>query len=467
MHSRRRPRTATRSKRTSQPPSSGCAASQASAARRIRRTFSAVTISAGSPNDAPDFDFTSQTTSSSPRRATRSSSFPATQTFVASTRYPRRRYHQAARRSAAFLAVAGLVAARLERAAVDRRRPPPPDDRGVRRGDVADVRAEAVARVDRVRRPHVAVARHLRDDRGGGDRGALLVAVDDRAVRGRARAEAEAVDEAGVGRLAGPERLAQAAEVRAVEPVPVDHGRREDVDGDPLGAGEHRAVHRLARLAVELLRVVQERERPGPVVAEPRQVEQDAGDHERAGERPPPGLVRPGDEAHAEPAVEREQLRAGPARVALRLALPHLAHPGLLAHLGAEVVELRAAHVPDREHLDPLDLGGMEGERALDPDPEGVLADGERLAGAGALPLDHDPLERLDPLAVALDHLEVDAHGVARLEAGDVAQLAALEILDDRAHRRRRRRRAPARRLRGGRRILAGTYRIEIRLGGQ
>src|SRR5439155_23793544 len=52
----------------------------------------------------------------------------------------------------------------------------------------------------------------------------------------------------------------------------------------------------------------------------------------------------------------------------------------------------------------------------------------------GALTLDHDALEYLDPLPVALDHAEVHAHRVARLEARHVAQLTALDVLDRRAH---------------------------------
>jgi ribonuclease HII len=105
-------------------------------------------------------------------------------------RWPRRRYQRAARRSAAFLGfgfdelAVGLipVAERLERAPVDLGRSDAPDDRAVGRGDVADVRPEAVRGVERVGGAHVPVARHLRDDRGRGDGGALLVAVDDRAV---------------------------------------------------------------------------------------------------------------------------------------------------------------------------------------------------------------------------------------------------------------------------------------------
>jgi hypothetical protein len=77
----------------------------------------------------------------------------------------------------------------------------------------------------------------------------------------------------------------------------------------------------------------------------------------------------------------------------------------------------------------------MERERALDADTERLLADGERLADARALTLDHDPLEDLDAAALTLDHLEVHAHGVARLEPGAAfAQLSLLEELDGLGH---------------------------------
>src|SRR4051812_27270923 len=117
------------------------------------------------------------------------------------------------------------------------------------------------------------------------------------------------------------------------------------------------------------------------------------------------------------------------------LTLAQLAHAGLLADLAAQVVELRAVDVADRGDVDLVDLRRVQRERALDADAEGVLAHGEGLADAAPLPFDDDPLEDLDPLAVALDHLEMNADGIARLEAGHVAQLAALEVLDDRAHR--------------------------------
>ncbi len=70
----------------------------------------------------------------------------------------------------------------------------------------------------------------------------------------------------------------------------------------------------------------------------------------------------------------------------------------------------------------------MKRERSLDPDAERLLPDREGLPRARSLALDHDSLEDLDPLPLALDHLEMDPHGVARLELRDVgAQLCALE----------------------------------------
>ena len=73
----------------------------------------------------------------------------------------------------------------------------------------------------------------------------------------------------------------------------------------------------------------------------------------------------------------------------------------------------------------------MHGKRALDPDAEGVLAHREGLASARALALDHDALEHLDAPPLALDHLEMDANRVPRLELRDVvAQLTALDDVD-------------------------------------
>ena len=60
----------------------------------------------------------------------------------------------------------------------------------------------------------------------------------------------------------------------------------------------------------DLLRVVQQGQRPNAVTAQRRVVEQDAGNDERAGERSATGLIRTRDEAHTEPPVVREKTLA-------------------------------------------------------------------------------------------------------------------------------------------------------------
>src|SRR3954468_18518299 len=163
------------SKRTSRSLSSGCVASQSCAARRIRDTLTSSTISIGSPKPSPLFDFTSTNASMRPRRTTRSSSAPPSQRLWSSTRHPRRRYQRAARTSAAFLGGGcefffGEVRTGAPRAAVDLAGPSFTYLTRVRLRDVPDVRGEAVTRVHRVGHAHVAVSRHLRDDRRGSDR---------------------------------------------------------------------------------------------------------------------------------------------------------------------------------------------------------------------------------------------------------------------------------------------------------
>src|SRR5205814_10131431 len=87
-------------------------------------------------------------------------------------------------------------------------------------------------------------------------------------------------------------------------------------------------------------------------------------------------------------------------------------------------------------HLDALDLRRVQGTRPLDADGARLLAHREGLARAGSLPADHDALEDLRPAALALDHLEVDADGVAGLEGRQiVTQLTLLECLDQAIHR--------------------------------
>src|SRR5581483_447488 len=151
-------------------------------------------------------------------------------------------------------------------------------------------------------------------------------------------------------------------------------------------------------------------------------------------------------------------LRRDVGRRAVPVAL--LADARLLADPAAQVVELRAVDVADGRHLDLLDLRRMQRERPLDADAERLLADGERLARAGALALDDDALEDLEARARAFDDPEVDADAVAGFEPGTaLAQLALLDRLDGVHHERG----APTGRLT----MLADRYLNPILFGGQ
>ena len=161
-------------------------------------------------------------------------------------------------------------------------RPVLADGGGVAGRDVADVAREPVARIERVQPAHDAIPRHLGDDRGSRDRGALGVAVDDRAMLGRERAEPEAVDETRLRRRREVgEDGAQTPEVGLVEAVAVDVGAGDDADADPGGAADDRAKELLALGGRDLLRVVERRERANAVIPEALVVQQHAGHHER------------------------------------------------------------------------------------------------------------------------------------------------------------------------------------------
>src|SRR6478735_3615929 len=118
---------------------------------------------------------------------------------------------------------------------------------------------------------------------------------------------------------------------------------------------------------------------------------------------------------------------AGTVPVSARL----LAHPRGLADLAAEVVQLGAVDVADRDDVDLLDLRRVDRERPFHSDAERLLAHRERLADARTLALDADALEDLHPLPLPLDDLEVHTERVARLELGQLAQLALFNVLDD------------------------------------
>src|SRR5262249_40737182 len=81
-----------------------------------------------------------------------------------------------------------------------------------------------------------------------------------------------------------------------------------------------------------------------------------------------------------------------------------------------------------------LYLRGVWRYVGLDTDAAGLLPTREILPRPGSLPLQHDPLEHLHAPARTFDDLEMHAHRVARLEARYVAQLGALEVLNDVAH---------------------------------
>ena len=70
------------------------------------------------------------------------------------------------------------------------------------------------------------------------------------------------------------------------------------------------------------------------MVAQAVEVEQDARDDERPGERPAPRLVGTRDEAHAEPAVEREEPPAGQLRHPARIAPRRGARPYAVTEFG-------------------------------------------------------------------------------------------------------------------------------------
>src|SRR5436190_6304738 len=131
--------------------------------------------------------------------------------------------------------------------------------------------------------------------------------------------------------------------------------------------------------------------------------------------------------------LDRPLDRRGPGR-GLGPVAP-LADAGLLPDLAAQVVELGPVHVADCRDFDLVDLRRVQRKGPLHAHAERLFPNGERLACPRPLSLQDDPLEDLDPLPLTLDHLEVHAHGVPRLELRkSLAQLGALEAVDHVAH---------------------------------
>ena len=98
----------------------------------------------------------------------------------------------------------------------------------------------------------------------------------------------------------------------------------------------------------------------------------------------------------------------------------------------AKVIELSPANNTMANDLNMADTGAVVGEGSLNTDAVAYAANGEGLADAAALHLDDDAFKVLKPLAVAFNDLDVNTHGVADLELGEVGtKLLFFELSDD------------------------------------
>jgi hypothetical protein len=84
-----------------------------------------------------------------------------------------------------------------------------------------------------------------------------------------------------------------------VQAVAVDLARRDRPHRDLLRAGEDGAKELLPPRRGQLLRVVEQCQRPDAMVAQAAVIEKHSGDDERPREGATSGLVRPGDEPRA------------------------------------------------------------------------------------------------------------------------------------------------------------------------
>jgi Domain of unknown function (DUF4153) len=107
---------------------------------------------------------------------------------------------------------------------------------------------------------------------------------------------------------------------------------------------------------------------------------------------------------------------------------PSLLDPRLLPAEVAQVIQLGATDTASLDDLQLRDRRRVEREGSFDPDPEGDLADRERLADAAARAPDDDALEDLHALAVALHDADMHLDGVAGAE---IREIGAQERLLD------------------------------------
>src|SRR6516225_3079137 len=100
------------------------------------------------------------------------------------------------------------------------------------------------------------------------------------------------------------------------------------------------------------------------------------------------------------------------------LFLP-LADPRRLAATAAQIIELRAAHLPAADEFDGVNHRRIEREHAFHPLAIGDFAHSEILVQPGARAANAHPLIGLYAGALALDHLVVDENRVSRRKVGD------------------------------------------------
>ena len=159
---------------------------------------------------------------------------------------------------------------------------------------VAHVALEAVARMGGAEPDHQPVARHLGDDRGGGDRQhqriAAITASQSQPTAMRSRPSTNTRRGFTGQRLDGARQRPQRG---PQDVVAVDARGRAEGDRD-LGAGADFQIELFAILEGELLGIVEPlRDAVG--------IEDHGGGHHRPGERAAPGLVAAGDRHHAPP----------------------------------------------------------------------------------------------------------------------------------------------------------------------
>ncbi len=190
---------------------------------------------------------------------------------------------------------------RREKSAVVDARSEPVQRLAMFRHGVALVVFEAVARAIQRQRAHQAVARHLGDDRGGGDRHHDAVAADHRiAVAGRVDLVA-AVDEHMLRHLGQcTDRARQRPERGAQDIVAIDPRRRGK--GDRKGRCRADLLEQfLAALGRQPLGIVD-------ALGNSLRVQHDGGRHHRARQRTAPGLVAAGHRPDA--ALDQRPLAA-------------------------------------------------------------------------------------------------------------------------------------------------------------